>query len=581
MGDHSLLFGPVGILGWALCLALPARQALAQPLASETAHLATQSRDSAAALRRARMLQTRFETRRRQLLPRFYSGAAGRCVTIGRFCYWTSGSANDRIPDEGDNIRRVRAQLLRDLETISRAAPGNDWVIGQRVRYLVEARDTSAIRIARECAATDWWCDALEGFTLHAGGDFAGADSAFARALAGMPPATRCDWTDISQLLGSEPRKEYRRLSCDQREARTNRIWWLADPLLMTPGNERRTEHYSRVMFAELQKHSANTHGMRWGWDLAELGLRFGWPEKWTQKPEGNTYTGERPVIAGHDREPGFHFIPTRLPSDRLDLVADSVWELVRRPPQEQYSPPYARGLALLDAQVARFRRGDSTVVIAAYNVTEDTLFRGRRFAAALVSGTDETAEPRMSRVDSAPVAHVLTLTTASKSQLIGVELLADSVAAARWRYGYGELPLDADGITVSDLLFLDGGDALPDNLDGAIPRAHGGTTFSRTAKVGLFWELYGKAPVDSTLPVSLTISPIEAGFFRKALRALKIAPRATPLNIRWQENGASGVLSPRSVLLDLSLVPPGKYEVTLEVGTLRPARATRVIRVR
>jgi len=439
----------------------------------------------------------------------------------------------------------------------------------------------SALRVARECASTGWWCDALLGYTLHTSGDFAGADSVFARALAAMPSATRCEWTDISRLLEPEPRKEYRRLSCDQREAPTNRMWWLADPLFITPGNERRTEHISRVVYAELQKKSVNTYGMSWGWDLAELGVRFGWPEKWTQFSNARIHAVEHPSVSGHDREPAYHFLPTRLPPDRLELVADSAWELKRTPPQEQYSPSYTRGFFLLDAQVARFRRGDSTLVIAAYDVREDTLFRPRRLTVALVSATDEAALPAMVKLDSAPVAHVLMLTTQSQPQLVSVELLADSVAAARWRYGYGELSLHPDRLSVSDLLFVDGADGLPDDLAAAIPRAHGMTAFSRSAKIGLFWELYGKAPVDSALPVSLTITPIEAGFFRRALRALKIAPRATPLNIRWQENGASGVLSARSVLLDLSLVPPGKYEVKLEVGTVQPAQASRVIRVR
>ena len=56
--------------------------------------------------------------------------------------------------------------------------------------------------------------------------------------------------------------------------------------------------------------------------------------------------------------------------------------------------------------------------------------------------------------------------------------------------------------------------------------------------------------------------------------------PKATPLNIRWQENGASGVLSARSVLLDLSLVPAGRYQVKLEVGNYPLAVASRIIEV-
>jgi hypothetical protein len=176
----------------------------------------------------------------------------------------------------------------------------------------------------------------------------------------------------------------------------------------------------------------------------------------------------------------------------------------------------------------------------------------------------------------------VLTVTTPWKSQLIGVELLAkDSAGAARWRSGFAEIPLDSGRISLSDLLFVDGGPSLPIDLDDAIARAHGGTKFRRDTRVGLFWELYGTTPADSALPISLTITPIGEGLFRRAVRALRIAPKLSPLNIRWQENGAAGVLSARSVLLDLSLVPAGKYAVKLAVGNDPLAVASRTIEVR
>lgn len=516
------------------------------------------------------------------MLPRFYPGTPERCLIVGRFCQWHANLSTYHIPEEGDNIRRARARLLRDLAQAGSAVPGDEWIIGQRVRYLVEGRDTSAISVARSCAAGKWWCDALVGYALHVNGDFVGADSAFSLALDGMPPGLRCHWINVSPLLDSELRKPYRRLPCAEREARLGRIWWLADPLLMTPGNERRTEHFSRVLHTALQQEARNTHGLSWGGDLAELTVRFGWPEKWTQQPSPSMYPGSEPMITGHEREPGFHFFLTAWPPDSLGLVTDSLWEIDQFPPQEKYAPLYARAFARLDAQVARFRRGDSTVVVAAYDVSRDTLFRRRRLRAALVAMGDETTGAVIAETADAPHRQVLTLTSPWNSQLIGVELLtSDSMAAARWRSGFSGIPLTPDRISVSDLLFVDGGPSLPANLAEATPRAHGGTEFSRNTKVGLFWELYGEAPADSTLPISLTISPLETGLLRSALGALRVAPKPTPLNIRWQENGSSGVLSARSLLLDLSLLPAGKYEVKLEVGTTRLATARRVIRIR
>jgi hypothetical protein len=174
-----------------------------------------------------------------------------------------------------------------------------------------------------------------------------------------------------------------------------------------------------------------------------------------------------------------------------------------------------------------------------------------------------------------------MTLSSPWKTQLIGVELLAkDSSGAARWRSGFDEIPFDSARISVSDLLFVDGAPSLPSDLAEATSRAHGGTRFRRSQKIGLYWELYGKAPADSALPITLTISPIDEGFLKKAFRALRVAPKATPLNIRWQENGSAGLLSPRSVVLDLSLMPAGKYAVKLEAGAIGSALASRVIEI-
>jgi hypothetical protein len=321
---------------------------------------------------------------------------------------------------------------------------------------------------------------------------------------------------------------------------------------------------------------------MSWSGDLAELILRFGWAEKWTQEPSQSLYPEAKASITGHEREPGYHFFLTQPPPDSLALITDSVFDIYQFPPREQYAPVYTRGFVRLDAQVARFRRGDSTTVVAAYDVSTDTIFGKSHFAAAVIAMGDESTTPSVSEMVESPARNVLTVSTPWKSQLIGVELLAnDSAAAARWRSGFAEIPLDSGKVSVSDLLFVDGAPSLPSDLDEAIPRAHGGTKFRRDQKIGLFWELYGRTPADSALPISLTITPVDESVFRRTFRALRIAPKLTPLNIRWRENGASGVMSPRAVTLDLSLVPAGKYAVKLEVGSYPGAVTQRIIEVK
>jgi len=563
-------------------LALCAPVSTAQPLVQLSAQNARAVADSAEIAKRARDLQASFERRRRQMLPRFYVGTADHCLIVGRFCEWHPNLKDYVVPDEGEDIVRARARLLRDLARASDAVPGDDWIIGQRIRYLVEGHDTSAASVAHACRATKWWCDALLGLSLHVQGDFAGADSAFALALQAMPTPMRCHWNNLSPLLDDDVRGTYHKMSCAQREAADARIWWVADPLFMTPGNERRTEHFSRVLHTLLQQNAVNTYGSSWGGDLAELVLRFGWAEKWTQEPSRSMYMESQPAITGHEREPGYHFFLTQQPPDNLALIVDSVFDIYQFPPREQYAPMYTRGFVRLDAQVARFRRGDSTRVVAAFDVSNDTIFGKTKFAAALVAMGDEGTTPSKTLVDESPTRNVLTVSTPWKEQLIGVELLSkDSAAAARWRSGFAEIPLDSGRISVSDLLFVDGAPSLPADLAEATERAHGGTKFRRNTRIGLFWELYGKTPTDSALPISLTIMPIDEGLLRRTFRALHISPKLTQLSLRWQENGAAGVMSPRSILLDLSMVPAGKYSVRLEVGDDPKAVSSRIIEVK
>ena len=571
------------LLAAVFALTLSAPVSLAQPQLLKTSARNAQLRtDSAEISQRARDLQAKFERRRRQMLPRFYTGTADHCLIVGRFCEWHPNLSDYVVPEEGKNIIRARAELLRNLEKASAELPGDDWIMGQRIRYLTEGHDPSAAEVARSCRASRWWCDALLGLALHVNGNYAGADSAYSAALDGMPSPMRCHWLNLAPLLDDDIRGTYKKMSCGQREAADARIWWVADPLFMTPGNERRTEHFSRVLHTALQQDAANTYGSSWGGDLAELILRFGWAEKWTQQPSQSMYPESKAAIAGHEREPGYHFFLTQQPPDSLALIVDSVFDIYQFPPREQYAPVYTRAFVRLDAQVARFRRGDSTKVVAAYDVSADTIFGRRKFAAALIAMGDAETAPSKTELAQSPAKNVLVVSTPWKEQLIGVELMAnDSAGAARWRSGFAEIPLDSGRISVSDLLFVDGAPSLPGDLDEAIPRAHGGTTFSRDRKIGLFWELYGRTPADSALPISLTITPLNESLLRRTFRALRIAPQLSPLNIRWQENGSSGVLSARSVLLDLSLVPAGKYAVKLEVGNSPTAATSRVIEVK
>src|SRR6266566_1188035 len=178
--------------------------------------------DSGAILRSARRAQAAFESTRTRSLPERPGGWSDICgQRIGRICYWyESDDDEDSAPPEPARIREARARLLAALREAGAALPGDEWIVGQRVRYLLEdSQPASAALVAAQCRAALWWCEVLAGLVRHATGDFAAADSTFATALADMPADERCRWGDLSPLLEGELAERYRRLDCDARAA--------------------------------------------------------------------------------------------------------------------------------------------------------------------------------------------------------------------------------------------------------------------------------------------------------------------------------------------------------------------------
>src|SRR4051812_2817862 len=143
------------------------------------------SPDSARVLKSVRSAQWDFESTRRANLPLNTRGTAGRCdVHVGRFCYWWDDGEYDP-PVELPKTKAARRSLLDRLARAAAMQPGDRWIVGQRVRYLIEDDHAGdAAQAARECRAESSWCAVLEGLAWHSAGDFARSDSAFNAGLA-------------------------------------------------------------------------------------------------------------------------------------------------------------------------------------------------------------------------------------------------------------------------------------------------------------------------------------------------------------------------------------------------------------
>ncbi len=336
-----------------------------------------QRADSAATLRAARSAQARFETIRRHSTWTWSRGSGSCDERIGRFCLTHGDDDEDfgALP-EPKKVQQARRELLVRLDSAAARVPGDRWIAGQRVRYSTKPVVFRMPFGQRSNAARrGWWCFALAGYARHTAGDFAGADSAFNRALNTMPSSRRRQWTDISVLVEGGGWRAYDRAQGAERDSLEQRFWWLADPLWMIPGNELRSEHLARHVIDHLQDRSRSTEGLSWGADLREITLRYGWPVGWErERPVSPTQTS--PSIISHYAPRSRHFAPTPrswpIPPAWVQVNGASTWSA----PARRISPSLAR-FDDLEHQLATFRRGDSVLMVAAYALDADSVGAG------------------------------------------------------------------------------------------------------------------------------------------------------------------------------------------------------------
>ena len=544
--------------------------------------------DSLAILRAARAAQATFEQYRIAHLPWSRGQShADRCdEVVGRFCFWHDEDDSWQPMPEAPAMETARRQLLHSLDSLAALAPADGWIAGQRVRYLVEAgAHGEALAAAGACRASAWWCAALVGYARHAGRDYSSADSAFSSALAAMPEEQRCRWTDLSPVLEGL-RGRYRKLSCAQRATLDRRIWWLADPLYLVPGNERRTEHFSRRVINAMQDEARSAYGVRWGSDLEELLLRYGWPVGW-EREEVVSPTPGRPAIVSHNPRTSWHFLPPARFVEAPNTIGPADWDLEPERPVASYAPPYAVSFHPLAHQIGVFRRGDSIVVVAAYDARANADQRGRRRTgagerrpapavarvdAALVLVRDESAMPLVVHRRDGGSEGVLAALAPAESTLVSLETLeaADSAHAARVRYWLPVTPLGTD-VAVSDPLMLrvSREDSLPQSLPDALPLVRPATRARRGERVGVFWETYGLEHSAAPFRVTLAVTRRGRSWIRKAAEWAGLVGRDTRyVSLSWEEPARPGTpIYPRALAISLPEASPGVYLLELAVA--------------
>ena len=505
------------------------------------------------------------------------------------------------------------AVLLKEaLETI----PGDDWLASIRFSYRFPSEPPRTPQSSRNsCTGSAWWCDMMFMNALHTSRAYQQSEAILARALDTMPDHVRCAWMDVGPLISTGAvRNQYYRASCGDRAALEEKLWWLSDPLYSVPGNERRTEHYSRVVAMRLSSERRTAGAPGWGFALKSLrravhlmnvtdaeprevddtadarqpgkrvesihdrafrGLVYSNPIAfsrmdtllWERMEHTLRYTTNfRPPLCGTGGRQSF--VPNDAALQDPFFVVEQNWDYNRWNCRERMI--YGGGnLVPLDHQHAALRRGDSLRLVVVTDLSGDFRFTGTLTSAALAWSPKPSVVHIGQRL-SAPRHYAFSPIVPRDSMIVSLEV----AVASRWygRARFGFVPRDrSDGrIDVSDIIFFRPDGAAHDSLtriEALLPNALGTTRLLVTAPVGLFWEVYG-LDAGEVPSIALTVWPDpDRGVVKRP--TLPAPPRDTRRETRFSYAGASASGAPiegMRQVLSIATLRAGHYIMELRV---------------
>lgn len=564
-----------------------------------------QPQDARALLHKARDAEADYERALRWYAPVSLGGMpeGDRCdERVGRFCLFFDDSEENRpLPPTNPKVVVARRAAVSALRRAFSAAPGDRRVADALIRYLAEdERGDEAVAAARTfrwASKDSAWSGLLLGFALHAAGQDSAAEVAFADALTREPPAQRNWLQDVGWLLDGHERSRYHHMDAAAKRAYERRLWILADPLYLQPGNPAYAEHLSRHVWARLLPDAPWVRGMiAWGQDLEQLTIRYGVPVARERVP--GTWLTDNQFIERYDPSQ-IELVPEALVTgDALQQQppgAPSPFD--PKQPRSGHVPTGLRKLLPLSDQITRFPVGDSVVVRADGAMPLDSADAGPVSGGLFLleaRGLETVAEQRAAAPVVRDTAQLHFMVTVPRDSLIysleGFQPATRLGARARFALGppAGVAVAGSGHLRVSDVLVCEPfqpGAPLPRTRTDPSLHARAPLVFQPSDTLGLYAE--ASLPAGAGYHVELSLERLDRpGFASRALgwigRRLGLGGSHEAPRIAWDAVASASGLTPIAVNLELAGASPGLYAVTLQVrdGDGAPSGSRRMIRV-
>ena len=303
--------------------------------------------------------------------------------------------------------------------------------------------------------------------------------------------------------------------------------------------------------------------------DERELLLRYGWPRAWALG--GRIPGGEGRNIIGMEPEPAYQYLPPATFANSVAMSDSADWENGVKPVHARYAPMFARRMKALQHQSAMFHRGDSSLVVVAWDATGTPIGgNSKAHQMAVVLARADSLKPVITRRQNAPLQGVMLAMGPWAPLVMSAEFTAAGVdTAVRARYGLRPPYAIGARVTLSDMLFFADYDSLPRSVEEAAQHALPSIRVRNDQKLGVYFESYGTNPAGEKLKVTITVAREEGepGFVRRRLQALKLSKESTPVSLTIEDPSTLGAtMTKRAGYLDIHTLKKGAYIIQLEV---------------